>query len=222
VAPSGGKWWRFKYRYANKEKRLSFGTFPDVSLIDAREKRDEARKQLANGVDPGAHRKVVKLARVSAAANTFEKRVAHLKLPGSRMKMKQDHIVPLAKQAVEILHELHPLTGQFEFVFPGARSPRRPMSDNAVLFAMRRMDIAKETMSGHGFRAMVRTILDEVLGCRVDLIAHQLAHAVKDVNGRAYNRTSHLPERRKMMQSWANYLDGLRSGAKVIPFKRGA
>lgn len=86
------------------------------------------------------------------------------------------------------------------------------MSDNAILAAMRRMGIEKDEMSGHGFRAMARTILDEVLGARPDLIEHQLAHAVKDPNGRAYNRTAHLPERRKMMQQWSDYLDSLKSG----------
>lgn len=91
------------------------------------------------------------------------------------------------------------------------------MSDNAILAAMRRMGIGKDEMSGHGFRAMARTILDEVLGFRPELIEHQLAHAVKDPNGRAYNRTAHLPERRKMMQAWADYLDDLKAGASVTP-----
>ncbi|ARU31216.1 integrase [Sulfuriferula sp. AH1] len=127
------------------------------------------------------------------------------------------HIVPLATQAVTILRELHGLTGSSRFVFPGARTNGRPMSDNAILGAMRRMGITKDEMSGHGFRAMARTILDEVLGVRPDLIEHQLAHAVKDPNGRAYNRTAHLPERRKMMQLWADYLDKLKAGADVMP-----
>ena len=126
------------------------------------------------------------------------------------------HIVPLATQAVAILREIQPLTGDGRYVFPSARSGARPMSDNAILAAMRRMGIAKDTMSGHGFRAMARTILDEVLGVRPDLIEHQLAHAVKDPNGRAYNRTAHLPERRKMMQQWADYLDKLKAGADVV------
>jgi integrase len=93
------------------------------------------------------------------------------------------------------------------------------MSDNAILAALRRMGYAKEEMSGHGFRAMARTLLDEVLQVRPDFIEHQLAHAVRDPNGRAYNRTTHLVERRKMMQLWADYLDGLKAGAVVIPFK---
>jgi integrase len=132
-------------------------------------------------------------------------------------KTKTPHIVPLCRQAVDLLRELQPLTGSGQYVFPGARTSRRPMSDNAVLAAMRRMGIAKEEMTGHGFRAVARTILDEVLNVRVDLVEHQLAHAVKDPNGRAYNRTAHLPERRKMMQQWGDYLDKLKAGAQVIP-----
>ena len=137
-------------------------------------------------------------------------------------KTKTPHIVPLSRQAVEILNELHPLTGKGTYVFPRARTSSRPMSDNAILAAMRRAGIDKEEMTGHGFRAVARTILDEVLGVRPDFIEHQLAHAVKDPNGRAYNRTAHLPERRKMMQQWADYPDRLKAGAKVIPINKGA
>ena len=121
-------------------------------------------------------------------------------------KTNTPHIVPLSTQALAILRELHPLTGRGRYVFPNARTPERPMSDNAILMAMRTLGIEKSTMSGHGFCAMARTILDEVLGFRPDFIEHQLAHAVKDPNGRAYNRTAHLPERKKMMQAWADYL----------------
>ena len=108
------------------------------------------------------------------------------------------HIVPLSRQAVEILRDLHPLTGQGRYVFPSARTLRRdrPVSDNAVLVALRRMRIGEEEMTGHGFRAMGRTILDEVLGFRPDFIEHQLAHTVRDPNGRAYNRTAYLPDSR--------------------------
>jgi len=137
-------------------------------------------------------------------------------------KTNTPHIVPLPTQAVAILKEIQALTGSGRYVFPSPRSKNRPMSDNAILSAMRRMDIGKDVMSGHGFRAMARTILDEVLGERVDLIEHQLAHAVRDPNGRAYNRTSHLPERKRMMQRWADYLDKLKSGADVIPLPRKA
>ncbi|MDD1629960.1 MAG: integrase arm-type DNA-binding domain-containing protein [Methylococcaceae bacterium] len=132
-------------------------------------------------------------------------------------KTKTPHIVPLSKQAVEILTNLHPLTGNGRFVFPSARTPNgsRAMSDVALLAALRRMGISKDEMTIHGFRALARTILDEVLGFRPDFIEHQLAHAVRDPNGRAYNRTAHLPERHKMMQAWADYLDGLKNGAQI-------
>lgn len=365
VTPKGGTYWRLKYRIDGKEKRLSFGVYPEVSLKEAREKRTEARKLIANGVDPSEVRKAEKAGRLENGANTFEvvalewfarqsqdwaetysgkvirrlemyvfpwlgdkpissikapdllavirrteergaretarrtlflcgqilryavatARAEHdcssglkgavakpkpvhfaavtdpakvggilkalddyqgtpavqaaLKLaplvfvrPGELRKAKwdaidlgaaewrfnasktgQEHIVPLATQAVEILENLKPITGIGQFVFPNPRNPKgdRPMSDNAVLSAMRRMGIEKDEMSGHGFRAMARTILDEVLGFRPDFIEHQLAHAVRDPNGRAYNRTAHLPERRKMMQRWADYLDELKA-----------
>ena len=374
VTPKGGKWWRLKYRFDGKEKLLSLGVYPDVGLKDARVRREEARKLLADGIDPGANRKAVKASGALSAANSFEvvarewydkfapgwakdhgnriirrlerdvfpwigakpvtdvtapdlldvvRRIesrgaietAHRALsncgqvfrfaivtgravrdpspdlrgalsptkgehfaavtepvqvaqllrtldgyqgtltvacalrlaqlvfvrPGELRnaewscvdldaaewrytvtKTKSQHIVPLSTQAVEILRELQPLTGASRYVFPGARTNGRPMSDNAILAAMRRMGIAKDEMSGHGFRAMARTILDEVLGVRPDLIEHQLAHAVKDPNGRAYNRTAHLPERRKMMQQWADYLDTLKAGATVIPLHGNA
>lgn len=374
VTPTGGKWWRFKYRFDGKEKQLSFGVYPDVGLKEARERRDEGRKHVAAGIDPAEHRRAKKAAREERGANSFEvvarewfdkyssnwasnhadriirrlerdifpwiggkaivditpplllkviRRIeergaletAHRALsncgqvlryavatgraqrdpthdlrgalppvkevhfasvtdpekvtdllraldgyhgtlpvrcalrlaplvfvrPGELRhaewadfdldqaewsylipKTKTPHVVPLAKQAVAILQELYPLTGSGQYVFPSARSAKRPMSDNAILAAMRRMGISKEEMSGHGFRAMARTILDEGLGFRPDLIEHQLAHAVRDPNGRAYNRTTHLPERRKMMQDWADYLDKLKAGAEIIPFNRSA
>jgi integrase len=125
-------------------------------------------------------------------------------------KTKQPHIVPLATQAVSVLRELHPLTGGREFVFPGERSPSRPMSENTVNAALRSLGIEREKMCGHGFRAMARTVLEEHLKFPAHLIEAQLAHAVRDANGRAYNRTTHLEERRVMMQKWADYLCALR------------
>ena len=369
LKPNGSRWWRFDYRYGGKRKTLSMGVYPDVSLKDARNRRDEARKLLASDADPGENRKAVRATKMDRAANSFEvvtrewytkysatwnashgeriirrferdifpwiggKPIAEIAAPdllatvrrienrgaletahralgncgqvfryaiatgratrdissdlrgalppvkgehfaaitepkqvgallramdgytGSQIvrcalrlaplvfvrpgelrkaewkdidmdgaewryivtKTKTPHIVPLSRQAVEILTELQALTGTGRFVFPGARTNGRPMSDNAILAAMRRMGIDKEEMSGHGFRAMARTILDEVLGFRPDFIEHQLAHAVKDPNGRAYNRTAHLAERRKMMQHWADYLDKLNAGAEIIP-----
>jgi len=374
VHPAGGKWWRFKYRFGGKEKRLSLGVYPETSLADARTKRDEARAQVAEGIDPGVNRKAVKAARADRAANSFEvvarewfekqsagwveshggrilkrlerdifpwlggrpiaemappellaalrrieergaietahralancgqvfryaiatgratsdpsrdlrgalasikgdhfaaitdpKRVPDLlraidgyqgtltvrcalrlaplvfvrpgELRGAQWadidletaewrftvsKTKTEHIVPLSRQAVEILKELKPLTGGGRYVFPGARSPKRPMSENAILAALRGAGIPREEMTGHGFRAMARTLLDEALHVPAHLIEHQLAHAVRDPLGRAYNRTAHLPERHAMMQQWADYLDKLKAGAEVIPLKRPA
>jgi integrase len=132
------------------------------------------------------------------------------RIPGTKMKMENDHIVPLPTQAIEILRAMQRLTGRGAYVFVGMRSHDRCMSENTINAALRSMGYSKEVMTGHGFRAMARTIMDEVLGERVDLIEHQLAHRVKDPNGRAYNRTAHLPARREMMQRWADYLDRLR------------
>jgi integrase len=141
------------------------------------------------------------------------------------MKIKtQDHIVPLAEQALEILRELKTLTGHRQYMFPSPRSWQRPMSNNTINAALRRMGYTTEQMTAHGFRATARTMLDEVLGVRPDFIEHQLAHAVHGPLGRAYNRTSHLPERRIMMQRWADYLEVLRvdvakSGGEVIQIR---
>jgi len=148
---------------------------------------------------------------------------AEWRIPGSKMKMKVDHLVPLSTQALALIEAMKPLTGTRRYVFPSiGRSEDRPMSENTINSALHGMGISKETHSAHGFRAMARTIMDEVLGERVDLIEHQLAHAVKDPNGRAYNRTAHLPARRAMMQSWSDYLDKIRIGADVIPLRAAA
>lgn len=372
ITPAGSKLWRQKYRFGGKEKRLAHGTYPEVTLAEARERRDAARKLLANGVDPSEHRKAERAAGEERAANSFEvvarewlakrdwvpsylskveawlvndvfpwigKRpvaeitapeflkaarrveergaiesahrilqncgqimryaiatgraernpVSDLKgaispaperhhaamtdptdiggllraidvyrgslvtkcamqlaaltfvrpgelrhaewsefdldggewnIPGAKMKMRQPHLVPLSRQAVAILTELRPLTSRSVYVFPGGRSARRPMSNNAINAALRRMGFDNTAMTAHGFRAMARTVLDEVLGFRADYIEHQLAHAVRDPNGRAYNRTSYLPERRKMMQAWADYLDQIKEGGEVLPFRK--
>jgi len=127
-------------------------------------------------------------------------------IPGSRTKTKKDQIVPLSRQAVALLSTVHRLTGHRRYVFGGLK-PGRPMSENTMNGALRIMGYDGETIVSHGFRATARTILDEVLNQRPDLIEHQLGHVVKDVNGRAYNRTTHLPARREMMQLWADYLD---------------
>jgi integrase len=375
ISPSGGKWWRFKYRFEGKEKLLSLGTYPEVGLAKARDRREKARRLVADGIDPSQERQAQKAAKADAE-NTFEAvaREWHLKftpswspkhadtiisrlennvfpwigtrpifeigapeilmvlrriesrgaletahrvrsicgqvfrfaiatgraerdhtadlrgalppakpkhlaaitdpdrvggllraidgyegsfvtkcalrlapllfvrpgelrqmewaeidleaaewsIPAEKMKTGQPHLVPLARQAVVILKELQPLTGDGRYAFPSARTTKRPMSNNAVLGALRRMGFEKSETTGHGLRATARTLLDEVLHFPVEYIEHQLAHAVKDPLGRAYNRTKHIEERRQMMQHWANYLDGLKAGAKVIPLNRRA
>jgi len=149
----------------------------------------------------------------------FDLDAAEWRIPAEKMKMKTEHMVPLARQAVVILRDLHRYTGHGKFVFPSLRTEQACMSENTINAALRGMGYSKEVMTGHGFRATARTILDEVLEERVDLIEHQLAHRVIDPNGRAYNRTAHLPARRVMMQRWADYLDRLRLGAEVIPIR---
>lgn len=368
VTPSGGKNWRYRYRFDGKATMLSLGSYPATSLGDARERRDQARKLLADGINPSQAARDRKASQVERTTNSFaavalellakreregmgagsvqrERRLIERDLAGiadlpitsvtapillaalrkieargvletahrsralaSRVfrygiatgraernpaadligalqkprtthfaaqtepasiaellraiwgyqgtpvvqaalrltpmlfvrpgelrtmrwadvdlaaaewryfvtKTRANHIVPLAPQALEILRDLHPLTKRSEYVFPGARSAARPMSENAVNVALRTLGIDGNTAVAHGFRATARTVLDEVLGFRPDYIEHQLAHAVKDANGRAYNRTAHLAERRKMMQAWADYLDALRTNANVV------
>ncbi len=144
-------------------------------------------------------------------------------IPARKMKMKFDHIVPLCTQAQSVLREIHKLTGRGKYVLPSARGASRPLSENGVRTALRTLGYDNTMMTPHGFRAMARTILDEQLNFRVDWIEHQLAHQVRDANGRAYNRTAHLPQRFKMMQTWADYLDGLRVGVNnILPFKKGS
>lgn len=370
LTPTGGKLWRLKFRFDGKEKLLALGSYPEVSLKDARNRRDEARKLLADGIDPAEERKATKAARVVAVANNFEavarewfgkqapgwaathadkilqrlekdvfpwlgskpiaginapdllatvrrieargaldtahralqncgqifryavatgraerdptgdlrgalppRRTGHfaaitdpievgallraidafkgtlvvqaaLKLgplvfvrpgelrkaewsefdldkaewniPPERMKAKRAHLVPLSSQAVAILRDVQPLTGRGVHVFAG-RDPKKPMSEAAVNAALRRMGYDTKTeMTGHGFRAMARTILHEELEVDRDVIEHQLAHRVPDALGTAYNRTKFIKERRAMMQRWADYLDKLKAGAEVI------
>ena len=372
INPNGSKYFRLKYRFDGKEKTLALGVYPETTLKQAREKREIARKQIADGIDPSENKKAVKELKAESAANSFEivarewgakkvndwddknnrskrmlernvfpwlgnkpitdilpkdilaclrrvedrgtietahrtlqicgqvfryavatsrvdrditpdlrgalppakgehfaaitepKQVAELlraidsyqgslsaisalKIapmvfvrPGELRaaewkhidfdarewryfvtKTKTEHIVPLSIQAIAILLELHPLTGHGRFIFASERTPRgdRCMSENTLNAALKRLGYGKDVMTAHGFRAMARTILDEVLGIRPDFIEHQLAHAVRDANGRAYNRTSHLTERHKMMQSWSDYLDSLKNGAQVIEIK---
>ncbi|MEQ8205574.1 MAG: integrase arm-type DNA-binding domain-containing protein [Woeseia sp.] len=365
VAPSGGKWWRLKYRYAGKEKRISLGVYPRVSLDEARTRRDAAKQQLSNGIDPSAARKAQKALRQTMGATSFEavarewfakhepkwsqahavrvisglqrdvfpeigaseisqltpqellstvRRIekrgaletAHrilslcgqimryalatgraardisadlrgalpqvkakhfpavtkpdqiaellraidayqgtpvvssaLKLaplvfvrPGELRKARWkeidlkaaewrftvaksgiEHVVPLSRQAIPILANLQTITSNSDYVFPGGRSRTRPMSDNAILAALRSMGISKDTMTGHGFRAMARTILGEVLGFRPELIEQQLGNTVEGDASQLTNKSTHLRERKKMMQAWADYLDRLKTGS---------
>ncbi len=373
VRKTGSKYFRFDYRFMGKRKTLAIGVYPDVSLAEARDVRDEARKMVKKGVDPSQHKRETKIMQRELAVNTFEtiarewiakklpvwaerhastvvrrleynvfpeignrpiklitspellavlrkierrgafgtahrvkqicgqvfryaiatgkgerdpaadlkgaltsvkpksmatitdpKRIGALlraiddydgqiaticalklapltfvrpgelqhaewmeidfdsaewKIPSHRMKMKRPHIVPLSRQALQILQEIKPITGGGRYVFPSIRSTVRPMSYNTVNAALRRMGYAKEEMTGHGFRAMASTILHEQ-GWPDDVIERQLAHSEKNKVKAAYNHAKHLPERRKMMQAWADYLDALKSGAQVIPFRR--
>lgn len=147
-------------------------------------------------------------------------------IPPARMKRTKQqkissapHLVPLSRQALAVLRDLEPITGHGRYVFPSPRTGGRPMSENGVLSALRRMGFAKDEMTGHGFRAMARTLMAERLGVPESVVEAQLAHAVRDSLGRAYNRTEFVEQRRTMMQTWADYLDTLRKGAEVIPFK---
>ncbi|MEO9078676.1 MAG: integrase arm-type DNA-binding domain-containing protein [Rhodanobacter sp.] len=149
----------------------------------------------------------------------FDLAAAVWRIPAGKMKMREEHIVPLPVQAVAILRELQPLTGRGQYVFPGHRSHTRTMSENTVNAALRYMGFDKDTMCGHGFRALASTRLNE-MGWAPDIIERQLAHAERNKVRAAYNRAQYLDERTRMMQAWADYLDGLRTGADVVPFKR--
>lgn len=142
-------------------------------------------------------------------------------IPAGKMKMKEQHIVPLSAQAVAILREVRTLTGRNSYVFPSERGGGRPMSENTINTALRRMGYTKDEMTGHGFRSMASTLLHET-GWPHAVIERQLAHGERNKVSAAYNHAEHLPERRKMMQSWADYLDKLKAGADVLQFQRAA
>jgi len=368
VKKTGSKYWRLKYRYADKEKSLALGVYPEITLSKARELKEDARRLVAHGTDPSELRRAEKSARNDAATNsfksvaeewfrikmtdkstTYKERVDRLlandllpylgrrpiaeitppellavlrriesrgaresahkakqvvglviryaiatgraerdpstdlkgalqppikghhaaltkpsevgklmmaidayqgtpvvrtalrlspllfcrpgelrhmewseinwkesrwELPAGKMKMNAPHIVPLSRQAMNVLRDIEPITsGRGKYVLPSARGASRPLSENGVRVALRTMGFDNQSMTAHGFRATARTLLDEVLGYRIEWIECQLAHAVKDANGRAYNRTSYLKQRREMMQKWADYLDNLKSAA---------
>lgn len=140
-------------------------------------------------------------------------------IPAERMKMREKHIVPLSCQALEVLREIQPFTGEGKYIFPSPRTWERPLSDNGILSALRRMGYTGDQMTGHGFRSMASTLLNEQ-GWHRDAIERQLAHAERDSIRSAYNYAQHMPERKRMMQSWADYLDGLKKGAEILPFRR--
>ena len=374
VTPTGGKLWRLKYRFGGIEKLLAIGAYPQISLAEARQKRDQASALMLNGVDPGDTKKAQKAAG-NQEAETFEviarewhtkfsaswaashgnkiirrlelyvfpwlgnrpiksitapdlltvlrrieakgtletahrtqqncgqvfryavatgraerdpsgdlrgaippsagkhfasitdpKEIAGLlrsiddyrgsivtrcalqlaplvfarpgelrhaewseinletaewRIPAEKMKAGVLHIVPLSRQALDVLREIHPLTGNGRYVFPSPRTDSRPMSANAILSALRRMGFAKDEMSGHGFRSMASTLLNEQ-GWNRDAIERQLAHAERNSVRAAYNYAEFMPERKKMMQAWADYLDAIKAGAKIIPMRSAA
>jgi integrase len=151
----------------------------------------------------------------------FNLETAEWRIPAEKMKAGVLHIVPLSRQALGVLREIHPLTGHGRYVFPSPRTDSRPMSSNAILSALRRMGFAKDEMSGHGFRSMASTLLNEQ-GWNRDAIERQLAHAERNSVRSAYNYAEFMPERKKMMQQWADYLDGIKAVAKIIPIKSAA
>jgi len=374
VTPTGGKLWRLKYRFGGIEKLLAIGAYPQISLAEARQKRDQASALMLNGVDPGDTKKAQKAAG-NQEAETFEviarewhtkfsaswaashgnkiirrlelyvfpwlgnrpiksitapdlltvlrrieakgtletahrtqqncgqvfryavatgraerdpsgdlrgaippsagkhfasitdpKEIAGLlrsiddyrgsivtrcalqlaplvfarpgelrhaewseinletaewRIPAEKMKAGVLHIVPLSRQALDVLREIHPLTGNGRYVFPSPQTDSRPMSANAILSALRRMGFAKDEMSGHGFRSMASTLLNEQ-GWNRDAIERQLAHAESNSVRAAYNYAEFMPERKKMMQAWADYLDAIKAGAKIIPMRSAA
>jgi integrase len=141
------------------------------------------------------------------------------RIPAKKMKMREEHLVPLPSQAIAILRALHPLTGRGRYCFPSIRTANRPMSENTINAALRRLGFDSDTMTGHGFRAMASTRLNE-LGWSPDIIERQLAHAERDKVRAAYNRAQHMAERARMMQAWADYLDASMSGANVTAIRR--
>jgi hypothetical protein len=226
VTPKGSKRWRFKYRFQGKEKLLSLGVYPDIKLKTARGRRDDLRAQLAEGLDPSFQRKMKKIEGQERAANTFEivAREWHSKFSvkwvsshSGRVlsRMEKDLFPWLGNRPIAELTPLEVLTCVQRIEKRGAVETAHRALQNCGQ-ALRRMEISKDEMSGHGFRAMARTLLDEVLEFPPHLIEHQLAHAVKDPNGRAYNRTAHLPQRKVMMQAWADYLEKLKCGGALI------
>jgi integrase len=148
----------------------------------------------------------------------FDLDAASWRIPAARMKMREQHLVPLSTQALAVLRELQAVTGSGKYLFPSVRTVDRPMSENTVNAALRSLGYPKEQMTGHGFRSMASTLLNE-LGWNRDAIERQLAHAERDGVRGAYNFAEYLPERRRMMQAWADYLDQLSAGAPIVALR---
>jgi hypothetical protein len=195
--PNRSRWWRFKYRFANKEKRLSLGVYPEIPIADARERLDKARRLLYEGIDPSAQRKAAKAAALLGSGSTFEI------IACEWFAMNSPRWVTGHSEK-----ELGPATGHPRYVFPGEYHRRRPMSENTVNAALRRLGYTSDQMTGHGFRSMASTLLNEQ-GWDTEAIERQLAHVEGNSVKAAYNYAQHLPVRRKMMQAWADYLDSL-------------
>ncbi len=222
VKPDGKKYWRWAYRFAGKQKTLAVGVYPKVSAKSARKKRDDAKALLEQNIDPSQHKKVAKLTAHLSAANTFEAIAREWRIPAERipgqgkgMKMKEEHIVPLNEQAVAVLEQLRPLTGAYKFLFPCIGRPGEAgMSENTLRLAVQKG--LGFPVTAHGFRATATSALLE-LGWPAHVIDKQLAH--RERRGATFGAYSHqaeyLPERRKMMQAWGNYLQALQSGSKV-------
>jgi integrase len=156
----------------------------------------------------------------AAEWSEFDLANAEWRIPAARMKMGEAHVVPLARQALTILRALEPLGRGGRYLFPSLRTRERPMSDNTINAALRRLGYSSDEQTGHGFRSMASTLLNEQ-GFPPDVIELQLAHSERNKVRAAYNKAQRLPERRKMMQAWADYLDGLRVGGDIVPIKRG-
>lgn len=197
-----------------KEKHYAAITIPRRSAPSSADRRGSFVTQCALGLAALTFVRAGELRK--AEWSEIDLDAAVWRIPAERMKMAAIHIVPLAIQAVAILGELHPLTGAGRYVFPGLRTPTRPMSENTVNAALRRLGYSKDEMTGHGFRSMACTLLNEQ-GWHPDAIERQLAHRQRDAVRAAYNYAQHLPERRRMMQAWADYLDGLKNGAEIVP-----
>jgi integrase len=146
---------------------------------------------------------------------------AEWRIPAERMKARVLHIVPLSTQAISILRDLQQFSGSGRYLFPSVRTPTRPMSNNTLTAGLRRLGYTTDDQTAHGFRSMASTLLNEQ-GWNPDAIERQLARGERDEVRAAYNYAQHLPEQRKMMQAWADYLDSLRAGAEVVPFERRA